>query len=147
MIFALVFLIAAVLGGGIASVAGFGIRSILTPTLAAKLGTKLAVAAVSIPHFVGTALRFTLIRRYVNEQVLVGFGIASAVGGPLSSRELYHAACGNHAEENLFDRNPPQEFEVAENLAGAQHHAAQRVVRDADRQPRFFPDSLVQVFQ
>lgn len=77
------FLIAAVLGSGIASVAGFGIGSILTPTLAAKLRTKLAIAAVSILHFVGTALRFTLIRRYVNEQVLVGFWIASAAGGPL----------------------------------------------------------------
>jgi len=55
--------------------------------------------------------------------------------------------CENHAKENLFDGNLSQQFEVAENLAGAQHHAAQRVVSDAYRQPRFFPDSLVQVFQ
>ena len=37
--------------------------------------------------------------------------------------------------ENLFDRNLPQQFEVAENLACAEHHAAQRVVGDAYRQP------------
>jgi uncharacterized membrane protein YfcA len=81
MIFTLIFLGAAVLGGGIASVAGFGIGSILTPTLAAKLGTKLAVAAVSIPHLAGTVLRFALIREHVNKRVLLGFGITSAVGG------------------------------------------------------------------
>ncbi len=81
MIFTVLFLCAAILGGGIASVAGFGIGSILTPTLAAKLGTKLAVAAVSIPHLIGTVLRFTLIRQHVNKRVLLGFGITSAVGG------------------------------------------------------------------
>ncbi len=50
-------------------------------------------------------------------------------------------------QRSLPDRNLPQQFEVAENLARAQHHAAQRVVSDAYRQPRFFPDSPVQVFQ
>lgn len=79
--FTILFLCAAILGGGIASVAGFGIGSILTPTLAAKLGTKLAVAAVSIPHVVGTVLRFVLIRQHVNKRVLLGFGITSAGGG------------------------------------------------------------------
>jgi uncharacterized membrane protein YfcA len=81
MIFTAVFLVAAVIGGGIASVAGFGIGSILTPTLAAKLGTKLAVAAVSIPHLAGTVLRFVLIRQHVNRRVLLSFGITSAAGG------------------------------------------------------------------
>lgn len=79
--FALIFFVAAVVGGGIASVAGFGIGSILTPALAAKLGTKVAVAAVSIPHLAGTVLRFVLIRQHVNKRVLLGFGIASAAGG------------------------------------------------------------------
>ena len=57
MTFYLLLTLAAVAGGGIASVAGFGIGSILTPTLAARIGTKLAVAAVSIPHVCGTVLR------------------------------------------------------------------------------------------
>ncbi len=85
MIFTLIFFGAAILGGGIASVAGFGIGSILTPTLAAELGTKLAVAAVSIPHVVGTALRFVLIRQHVNKRVLLSFGITSAAGGLLGA--------------------------------------------------------------
>ena len=74
---ALVGLIAA----GIASVAGFGIGSLLTPTLALETGTKVAVAAIAIPHVIATAQRFWLLRRFVDRRVLLGFGIASAVGG------------------------------------------------------------------
>ena len=72
---------AAILAGAIASIAGFGIGSILTPLLAAVYGTKLAVAVVSVPHLIGTALRFAFIRQHVNRKVLLSFGIASAIGG------------------------------------------------------------------
>ncbi len=74
---ALVGLVAA----GIASVAGFGIGSLLTPVLALEVGTKLAVAAIAVPHVIATAQRFWLLRRFVDRRVLLGFGIASAVGG------------------------------------------------------------------
>jgi uncharacterized membrane protein YfcA len=70
-----------IVAGGIAAVAGFGIGSLLTPTLALQTGTRLAVAAIAIPHVVATAQRFWLLRRYVDRRVLLGFGIASAVGG------------------------------------------------------------------
>jgi len=72
---------AGIVAGGIAAVTGFGIGSLLTPLLALRTGTKLAVAAVAIPHVIGTALRFWKLRRHVDRRVLVGFGIASAVGG------------------------------------------------------------------
>jgi uncharacterized membrane protein YfcA len=72
---------AAVVAGAIASVSGFGIGSILTPLLAAFVGTKLAVALVSAPHFVATALRFATLRQHLDRRVLVSFGIASAAGG------------------------------------------------------------------
>jgi uncharacterized membrane protein YfcA len=74
-------LLAAIVAGGVASLSGFGIGSILTPLLATFMGTKLAVAVVSIPHFVGTALRFGLLRKHVDRRVLVTFGIASAISG------------------------------------------------------------------
>jgi uncharacterized protein len=67
--------------GAVASVAGFGIGSLLTPLLAASMGTKLAVAIVSIPHAVGTAVRFWMMRRHVDRRLLLGFGLMSAVGG------------------------------------------------------------------
>src|SRR3984893_5293858 len=73
--------IAAIIAGGIASIAGFGIGSILTPLLAVSVGTKLAVAAVSVPHLVATALRFFLIREHVDKRVFLSFGLTSAVGG------------------------------------------------------------------
>jgi uncharacterized protein len=79
--FSLLVAIAAILAGAIASIAGFGIGSILTPLLAWAYGTKLAVAVVSVPHLIGTALRFSFIYRHVDRKVLLSFGIASAIGG------------------------------------------------------------------
>ena len=71
----------AVVAGGIAAVAGFGIGSLLTPALALVVGARLAVAAVAIPHLVGSGLRLWILRRHVDRRVLLGFGLASAAGG------------------------------------------------------------------
>lgn len=79
--FALVIALAAALAGGIAGVAGFGIGSLLTPLLALRFGTKLAVAIVSVPHFIGTAVRFATLWRHVDKRVLLRFGVLSAAGG------------------------------------------------------------------
>jgi len=76
----LVFL-AAVAAGAIASVSGFGIGSLLTPLLAVRVGTKLAVAAVSVPHVAATALRLWIMRKHVDRQLLWSFGVMSAAGG------------------------------------------------------------------
>jgi uncharacterized protein len=88
-------LLAGAVAGAIASVAGFGIGSILTPLLAAKLGMKLAVAAVSIPHVVGTALRFWMLRERVDRRTFISFGLASAAGGLTGA--LLHADTSNRA--------------------------------------------------
>src|SRR5256885_7593045 len=53
---AVVFVVA-LIAGAIASVAGFGIGSLLTPAFNFVVETKVAVAAVSIPHLFGTLLR------------------------------------------------------------------------------------------
>lgn len=70
-----------VLAGAVAAVSGFGVGSLLTPALAIETGTRLAVAAVAIPHLVGTAQRFWMLRQHVDRRILAGFGVASAVGG------------------------------------------------------------------
>lgn len=88
-------LAAAFVAGSIASIAGFGIGSVLTPVLAAYAGTRLAVAAVSIPHVFGTALRFWMLRGRVNRRVFVWFGLASAAGG--LGGALLHADASNRA--------------------------------------------------
>jgi uncharacterized membrane protein YfcA len=74
-------LLAGALAGAIASVAGFGIGSVLTPLLAWQVGTKLAVAVVSVPHLAGTVLRFWRLRGHADRRVLLTFGLASAAGG------------------------------------------------------------------
>jgi uncharacterized membrane protein YfcA len=76
---------AAILAGAIASLAGFGIGSVLTPLLALSVGAKEAVIAVSIPHLIATAIRFWSLRRNINGQVLKHFGVASAGGGLLGA--------------------------------------------------------------
>lgn len=81
MLFAIALTAVALLAGAVASVVGFGIGSLLTPLLAVRVGTRLAVAAISIPHFLATALRFWRLRHHVDRHVLVSFGITSAAGG------------------------------------------------------------------
>jgi uncharacterized protein len=81
MLFELLVGVSAIVAGAIASVAGFGIGSVLTPVLSVRLGTDVAVAAVSIPHLVATFARFWMLRRDVNRRVLITFGIMSAAGG------------------------------------------------------------------
>jgi uncharacterized membrane protein YfcA len=79
--FLLLMAAAGVVAGAIASVSGFGIGSVLTPLLSLRVGTKLAVAAVSVPHLVATAYRFWLLRKHLDRRLLLSFGIMSAAGG------------------------------------------------------------------
>jgi uncharacterized membrane protein YfcA len=80
-VFEFVVFSAAICGGAVASIAGFGIGSVLTPAIASALGAKLAVAAVSIPHAIGTAFRLWRFRREVDWSVVRSFGLTSAAGG------------------------------------------------------------------
>ncbi len=73
--------LAAIVAGGIASVTGFGIGSILTPTLSLWMDGKLAVAVVSVPHLIGTAIRFWMVKGQIDRRVMWRFGLASAAGG------------------------------------------------------------------
>ena len=91
---------AALLAGTIASVAGFGIGSVLTPLLALRADAKLAVAAVSIPHVIGTAIRFWLLRGHVDRRIFLWFGLTSAVGGLTGA--LLHAYASTRALAVVF---------------------------------------------
>jgi uncharacterized membrane protein YfcA len=80
-----------VIAGAVASVTGFGIGSLLTPVLALTVDTRVAVAAVAIPHLIGTSLRFWFLRHSVDRRVLWSFGLTSAAGG-LAGAALYRLA-------------------------------------------------------
>lgn len=86
-------LLGALFAGAIAAISGFGIGSLLTPLLALKIGTSIAVAGVSIAHFLGTALRFWMWKQYINKRVLLSFGVTSAMGGLVGA--LFHNMFGN----------------------------------------------------
>lgn len=85
--------IVSIVAGAIAAMTGFGIGSLLTPILALSVDTRVAVAAVAVPHVVGTAVRFWLLRGHVNRRVLLGFGLTSAAGG-LAGAALYQVTSG-----------------------------------------------------
>ncbi len=100
MLFTIAVGLVGLVAAAIASVVGFGIGSLLTPLLALRVGTRLAVAAVSIPHFLATLLRFWRLRRFVDRRVLLGFGVASAVGGLTGA--LLHSAAGSRLLAIVF---------------------------------------------
>jgi uncharacterized membrane protein YfcA len=81
MLFEAAVLLVSALAGALAAVTGFGIGSLLTPLLALHVDTRLAVGAVSVPHVVGTSLRFWLLSGAVDRKVFWGFGVTSAAGG------------------------------------------------------------------
>ena len=93
VIFAAIFGATAALVGAVATITGFGIGSVLTPLAASQLGMSLAVAAVALPHFAGTVFRAWRMRREIDRDVFLGFGIASAVGG-LAGALLQRAMAG-----------------------------------------------------
>ena len=86
--FSVALLVVAVVSGATASVVGFGIGSLLTPLLAARFGTGVAVAAVTVPHAIATAVRCWRLRASIDREVLIRFGLLSAAGA-LAGALLY----------------------------------------------------------
>jgi uncharacterized membrane protein YfcA len=79
-LFAIIVFAVAFIAGATSSVAGFGIGTILTPLLGFGIGVRLAVAAASIPHFIGNSVRLWTLRHRVDKGVLKSFGLMSAAG-------------------------------------------------------------------
>jgi hypothetical protein len=87
-VFLLAVFVVGTLSGATASLVGFGIGSLLTPLLAARFGVGVAVAAVTIPHAIATAVRCWRLNAHIDWTVLMRFGILSA-GGALAGAILY----------------------------------------------------------
>jgi uncharacterized membrane protein YfcA len=86
--------------GMTASVAGFGIGSFLIPLVSVRTGTKVAIALVSLPHFLGTSVRFWLLKSKVNRKILFRFGSLSAAGGLTGA--LLHSFFVNNLLQIIF---------------------------------------------
>ena len=76
--------------GATASIVGFGIGSLLTPLVAARFGTDLAIAAIALPHLSGGLLRGWRLRHFLDGWVLVRFGLLSAIGGLIGALVFAH---------------------------------------------------------
>jgi uncharacterized protein len=81
------------IASAIASIAGFGIGSLLTPLLALEYRMKIAVAAVAVPHLIATGLRLWTLRRDVDRGILFGFGALNALGALIGA--LVHVWVNN----------------------------------------------------
>jgi len=80
-LFLSVILLAGALSGATAAVVGFGIGSLMTPLLMTRVEPSLAIALISIPHLAATTVRFAGLWKTIDRNVLVRFGIPSALGG------------------------------------------------------------------
>jgi hypothetical protein len=100
LLFETLLTVVAFLAGAVASVVGFGIGSLLTPVLSLRLGVKLAVAAIAIPHALGTGLRLWQLKGHINRKVILTFGLASAGGGLIGA--LLHAFAHNPVLTMIF---------------------------------------------
>lgn len=80
VVFYVALLLLGILSGATAAVVGFGIGSLLTPLLLTRFEPHVAIALVSIPHLLATALRYVQHRRFIDRQVLLRFGVPSAIG-------------------------------------------------------------------
>jgi uncharacterized protein len=98
--FELAVVIVGFLAGMTASVAGFGIGSFLIPLVSTQTGAKIAITLMSVPHFLGTSVRFWLLKTKVNRKILIRFGLLSAAGGLIGA--LIHIFFVNNLLQIVF---------------------------------------------
>jgi uncharacterized membrane protein YfcA len=80
-VFLLAVFVVGFISGTTAALIGFGIGSLLTPLLLARLEPHVAVAAVALPHLIATAVRHLQHRGFIDRAVLLRFGLPAVLGG------------------------------------------------------------------
>ena len=98
--FEIILVLVSILGGGLATIADFGIGSFIIPLLSLEIGTGPAIIGVSIAHFLGTSFHFYMWREFVNRKVLLAFGLPSAAGGIIGA--LLNSAIYNNILTVIF---------------------------------------------
>ncbi len=59
---------------------GFGLGTLLLPVFSLFMPVELAVLATAIVHILNNALKFVLIRNFIDKAVLLSFGISAVIG-------------------------------------------------------------------
>ncbi|MCS6832641.1 MAG: sulfite exporter TauE/SafE family protein, partial [Flammeovirgaceae bacterium] len=78
----------AFLASGLTFFSGFGLGTILMPTFAFFFPVDIAIALTAIVHFLNNVFKFFLVRRWVEQTVLVRFGIFAILGAWLGAQLL-----------------------------------------------------------
>ena len=84
----LLLLAAALFGGAVATISGFGLATVLTPVFALQLEIHQAVLVVAIVHLGNGLFRLTLFRKHIDAVVVRRFGIWCVLGA-LAGASLY----------------------------------------------------------
>lgn len=82
--------VAAFVGGGAATISGFGLATVLTPIFALRLPIREAVLVVALVHLGNGLFRLALFRRHVDRTIVRRFGIWCVLGA-LAGASLYGA--------------------------------------------------------
>ncbi len=83
---------------------GFGLGTMLLPVFCLFMPIELAVLATAIVHLLNNALKFVLIRRFIDKSVLIAFGITAVIGAFVGAMiQKYLGSGGILYEVDLFN--------------------------------------------
>jgi uncharacterized protein len=83
---------------------GFGLGTMLLPVFCLFMPIELAVLSTAIVHILNNALKFVLIRQFIDKSVLISFGITAIIGAFIGSMIQKYLGSGIVAYRiDLFD--------------------------------------------
>ncbi|MEJ6589727.1 MAG: TSUP family transporter [Crocinitomicaceae bacterium] len=83
---------------------GFGLGTMLLPAFSLFMPIEMAVLATAIVHILNNALKFILIRKFIDKAVLIAFGVTAVVGafiGAITQKNI--GGDGSFYEIQVFD--------------------------------------------
>ena len=96
---------------------GFGLGTMLLPAFSLFMPIELAVLATAIVHILNNALKFVLIKKYIDRSVLVSFGITAVIGAFLGA-VIQQAIEGNGVVYKISILNTTRPVELLSLIIG-----------------------------
>ena len=96
---------------------GFGLGTMLLPVFSLFMPIELAVLATAIVHILNNALKFVLIKQFIDKAVLISFGITAIIGAFIGAMiQKYLGSGGVAYRVELFDT--PYSVELLSSVVG-----------------------------
>lgn len=101
-----VIIVVAFLASGLTLVSGFGLGTIMLPVFAAFFNLELAIALTAIVHILNNVFKFVLLRKKIDKNVLLLFGVPGILGAFLGAVLLNKLASVPHLEIGSWQLSP-----------------------------------------